>query len=278
MDKRHSIDNESRHTTLRQGASDEDATTDDSEREEAAHENFGKSGKASSISPRRSRGIKLNSRSISPDTEGTIQKTATKAASASTSPHSVSTAPSVDDKETEDDLDLIAKRPDNASFNKAGVPNTPSKSKHKLGKIGSRKKGAVQSTDEEDLSAKTSISDDLPKSEGATLKKPRHKLGKIGGRARMIEEGGAKAKDSTTHDKSSLTNGSKHPGRDQNINVMQDISQPEPNLSETAVPSSEASQRSPGNISTMQANENRERLKRELETKGSSINKKKRKF
>lgn len=277
-DKRHSVGNESRRTTLRRGASDEDATTDDSEGEEAAHQNLGKSDKASSISPRWSRGIKSNSRSISPVSDGTIQKTATKAASASTSPHSPTTAPSVDDREADDDPDLNCNRPGNASFNKAGMLNTPFKSKHKLARIGSRKKDAVQSTDEEELSVKTSISEIMPKSEDAAVKKPRHKLGKIGGRARTIDEGGAKAKDSTTHDKPSLANGSKYPGRDQNINITQDISQPEPNLSGTAVPPTEANQRSPGKISTMQANKNRERLKRDLETKGSSINKKKRKF
>ena len=275
MDKPHSVDNESRPTTLKQGVSDEDATTDDSEREEAAHETLGNSGKASSIAPRQSRGIKSNIRSTSPVSEETIQENATKAASASTSPHSITTTPSGDDKETDDDLDLIPKRPGNTSSNKAGMPNTPSKSKHKLGKIGSRKKEAVQSSDEEELSVKTLVSEHLPKSEDAAVKKARHKLGKIGGKAKTME-GGDKAKDSPTHDKPSLPNGSKYSGRDQN--TTQNISQLEPNLSGAAVPSSEGNQRSPGKISTMQANENRERLKRELETKGSSINKKKRKF
>lgn len=276
-DKGGSVGNGSRRTSLRQSASDGDATTDDSERKERAHQNPGKPKKASSISPRRSRGIKSNSRSISPASDGTIQKTSTKAASASNSPHSPTDAPSIDGRETEDDLDLIPKRTGKASFNKASVPNTP-KSKHKLGKIGTRKKGAVPSTDEEELSVKTSISKDAPKSEDAAVKKPRHKLGKIGGGARTTVEGSDNTKDSTTHDKPSLHNGSKGPGRDQDINITQNISQPEPNLSGAAVPSSEAKQRSPGKISNMQANENRERLKRELETKCSNINKKKRKF
>ncbi|KAG7007007.1 hypothetical protein G7Y79_00012g033430 [Physcia stellaris] len=231
------------------------------EGEEAASQNLGKSDKASSISPRWSRG-----------------NTAAKAASTSTSPYSPTNAPSVDDREAEDDPDLNCNRPGIANFSKAGTLNTTSNSKHKLARIGSRKKDAIQSTNEEDLSLKTSVSGIMPKSEDAAVKKPRHKLGKIGDRARTIEEGGAKAKDSTTHDKPSPANQRKYPGGDQNINNTQDIPQTEPKMPGTAVPSSEANQRSPGKISTMQANENRERLKRDLETKSSSINKKKRKF
>ena len=277
-DKSHSVGNESRRTILRRSASDEDATTDDSEGEEAASQNLGKSDKASSISPRWSRGVKSNGRNISPVSDGTIQNTAAKAASTSTSPYSPTNAPSVKDREAEDDPDLNCNRPGNADFNKAGTLNTTSKSKHKLARIGSRKKDAIQSTNEEDLSLKTLVSGIMPKLEDAAVKKPRHKLGKIGDRARTIEEGGARAKDSTTHDKPSLANRSKYPGRDQNNNNTQDISQTEPKIPGTAVPSSEANQRSPGKISTMQANENRERLKRDLETKSSSINKKRRKF
>ena len=145
--------------------------------------------------------------------------------------------------------------------------STMSGPKHKLGKIGSRKvRSGVFKDDNESAATQDQGHSASP------VKQPRQKLGKIG----------SKTKSAKSHD--DITDmGDKNPSRipdrsrpSHDNAAGAEFSQPRAEIKVTASPT--AGQTSPAKISDLQANRNRERLKRKLEAKGSNVNRKKRKF
>lgn len=197
-------------------------------------------------------------------------------ASGSTSRKPRSPARSAKDARTEDDQSSDSETTDHATNSKRSNPNTIKKHKHKLGKIGVRNKKPVTSSDEENPPAKESIHADMPSNSTTPTKKSKHKLGKIGGRTKSATSSDKPSVD-RVHAPPGLQAGSGGTPKGEGGNLQREILILQPQ-GPTGRPQIQADQSPPGRITEIRANENRERLKRELELKSSTANKKKRKF
>ena len=156
----------------------------------------------------------------------------------------------------------------------------PAKPKNKLGTIGSRNKKFVRSSDDKSSSDKDhpkidTAADGVNHTGTAATRKPKHKLGKIG----------SKAKAGTSIDKESLNKKAHSPDLQKGFDLPSEDEGSSVQVSSPLRPGAPADdlpyqvkQQSLGTISEIQANENRERLKRELEVKSKAANKKRRKF
>lgn len=185
---------------------------------------------------------------------------------------------SATETETEDDQGSFHGTIHHATNSKSNVP--AAKPKHKLGTIGSRNRTLVKSSDDkssndEDHPKTDTAADDVNHTNNAATRKPKHKLGKIG----------SKVKAGTSSDKKSPSQEYHSPGiqKENDIPSEDDRSNVQASsLLQPGVPadnlSNQGKQQPQGMISETQANENRERLKRELEIKGKAASKKKRKF
>ena len=151
------------------------------------------------------------------------------------------------------------------------------KAEHKLGMIGIRSKNHLQNDTEEEISAHKSILDDTSGQTESPFKKDKHKLGKIGGKARRAESRD-KSKDPPIQATPSPLDTNESLSKSEHTNTGQILPKREqgsPTVQKSLVQNIEET---PWKISNMQANENRERLKRELDAKGNNTTRKKRKF
>ena len=176
----------------------------------------------------------------------------------------------------EDDQSSASELTDYATNSKSSNPNTMKKPKHRLGKIGTRNKQPIISSDEENHPAKEPIAADMQSTSTTPTKKPKHKLGKIGGRAKSASSSD-KPSTGRVHAPQGLQEGSEGTPKGEGDEVKLSSSPLQPK-GFTGKPQIQANQSPPGRITEAQANENRERLKRELELKSSTASKKKRKF
>ena len=175
------------------------------------------------------------------------------------------TSSTAKDTDSEDDQRLLPAVADRKASTSSAV-----KAKHKLGKIGIRSKKQNQSDAEEDIPAHKSVIE-------SPFKKHKHKLGKIGSKARTAESHD-KSKDLPIQDTPSSPTSNESLIKTQHINTSQvvpKLEQDSPTIKRTMV---QNIRETPGKISDIQANENRERLKRELDAKSNNAKRKKRKF
>ena len=177
-------------------------------------------------------------------------------------------------QDTETDSDHVSQCPrtlDHISDSKESKSRTATKSTHKLGKIGSRNKKPIKLAEDEGFSTKNPTTVDMYDAHASSAKKARHKLGKIGDKFKGTSSG-EKPKNAQDNISSDFEE-SKQLCDDNLACVQMDSSQPPQPLQNVT-----SDQALPAKMSEMQANKNRERLKRELEMKSNTINKKKRKF
>ena len=248
-----------------------DTTTDDSANEDLEHQDRPTQGQASTFSSIRSLSPKS---SIEGEIRASTKPTynvAPMPTSARRVPRSPMTKSTAKDTDSENDQ---CSRPLEAGI-KAST-SSAAKAKHKLGKIGIRSKKETLK-DAEDIPPHNPILDDTPDQNEPPFKKHKHKLGKIGGKAR-IAESREKSKDPPIQHISSPIHKDESSSESQHSNtghVLPKMQQDSPTVKKYMVRNS---QETPGKISDMQANENRERLKVELDTKSSNAKRKKRKF
>ncbi|KAL8797035.1 MAG: hypothetical protein Q9195_000806 [Heterodermia aff. obscurata] len=265
-DSRHGAE-QMRQNSLKPDSVNGGTTTDDSANDDLEHQDRPTQGQASKAPSTRSRSPKSS-------TGGEIRASAKSACNAAPMPtsarrvsHSTMTSSTAKGTESEDD-----QHPPPTEAVLRASTSSAVKARHKLGKIGIRKKKQIQDDSEEDIPAHRPILDDVSGQTESPSKKPKHKLGKIGRKAYD------KSKDPLVqntlrplHRDESFSN-SEHttPSR-----VLPKVEQDSPIVKKSTVGSI---QESPRKISDIQANENRERLKRELDAKSSNTKKKKRKF
>ena len=223
----------------------------------------------------------LSPQSTSPKSsvEGEIRvstKSTHNAAPMSTSarrvPRSPMTSSTAKDTDSEDDQ----RSPPTGADSKVSTSSAV-KAKHKLGKIGIRSTKRSRNDAEEDIPANKSVLDDTSDQNEARLKKQKHKLGKIGGKAKTAEPRD-KSKDSPIQDASSPLHRNESFSKSQHTNTGQVLPKMQQNSPTVKKSIGQSIQGTPGKISDFQANENRERLKRELDAKSNNVKRKKRKF
>ena len=151
------------------------------------------------------------------------------------------------------------------------------KAKRKLGKIGIRSSKHIQNDAEEDGPANKSVLDDTSGQNEARFKKQKHKLGKIGGKAKTAESRD-KSTASPIQDTSSPLHRNESFSKSQHNNTGQVLPKMQQNSPTVKKSTGQSIQETPGKITDFQANENRERLKRELDAKSNNAKRKKRKF
>ena len=249
-----------------------DTTTDDSASDELEHQDRPIQGQASTFS---------STRSASPTSSvGGEMRVSTKstydAAPMPTSARRVSRSPMTSSTAKDTDSEDDQRSPPTEADSKASISSAV-KAKHKLGKIGIRSKKQLQNDPEEEVPAHKSILNDTSGQTESPFKKHKHKLGKIGGKARRVESRD-KSKDPPIQTTPSPLDTNESLSKNEHTNTGQFLPKREqvsPTVKKSLV---QNIQETPGKISDMQANENRERLKRELDAKGNNVKRKKRKF
>ena len=178
--------------------------------------------------------------------------------------------------ETEDEQSPPPKRADPAKSSRDFSSETIKKPTHRLGKIGGLKKKPSMSLDDDIDPPRPSTLSDTQSADATSTKKARHKLSKIGGKAKAISLNDKQAT-GPKHRVSAMQEQSNQSSSDDGGNFKKESSPLQPK-GHSARSVDQAPQRSPGKISEAQANENRERLKRELEARSNAASRKKRKF
>lgn len=250
---------------------DGDTTTDDSANEDLEHQDRPPQGLASTFSSTRFPSPKSSiGGEIRVSTKPTYNA-APMSTSARRVPRSPMTKSTANDTDSEDDQCS----PPVEADSKAST-SSAAKAKHKLGKIGIRSRKETRDDAEEDISPHNPVLDDTSQNE-PPFKKHKHKLGKIGGKARTAEPRD-KSIDSPIQDVSSPFHNNESSPESQHSNtgyVLPKMQQDSSTVKKSMV---RDIPETPGKVSDMQANENRKRLKLELDTKSNNAKRKKRKF
>ena len=182
------------------------------------------------------------------------------------------TSSTAKDTDSEDDQRSLPTEADSEASTSRAI-----KAKRKLGKIGIRSKKQTPNNAEEDNPAHKPVPEDASGQTESPFKKHKHKLGKIGSKARTGESRD-KPKESLIPDTSNPSHSNESFSKSQHNNTGQALPKMEQDSHIAKKSMVQNNQEIPGKISDMQANENRERLKRELDAKSSNAKRKKRKF
>lgn len=264
-----------RQVELKWNSGHGDTTTDDSEKDETLDEKAQKLSKTKPYPGRQSKSPESSSGAESPPSNESTHHAIGKHPSTGPVCHPSVIAPATEATGTGE----LQKPPSKELGYKASSDShIITRPKRKLGKIGSRHGKPAPTPDDEDFPAKRSVITDAGTNGpvASPLKKPKHKLGRIGGKVKANEPSD-KTGEVQIRDSSNPPDERKQPLKE-DIDVSEDLIRTKPTSPKAGVPFSRADQRPVGKISDMQANENRERLKRELEAKSINTNKKKRKF
>ena len=240
-----------------------DSTTADSEDEKVVQ-----------AKPQLSKAEKLPPSEDKPMSPDEYRKTAAARAPEKHEPRSPTRSAS--ENETEDDQDSYDDTTHQATISVSNVPAA----KPKLGTIGNRNRKLIRSSNEkssndEDHPKLDTAAKDVNYTNNAATRKPKHRLGKIGSRAKAGTPND-KQPLSQEHHSPGLQKGNDLPSEDDG-GCVQASSPLQPSVP-TKNRWDQGKQQPLGTISEIQANENRERLKRELEIKSKAASKKKRKF
>ena len=253
-----------------------DSTTDDSEEEIVAQAKPQLSKKEPLPPLHASQNIDSNCQKDKPLSTNNSSKTISTHASEKHEPRSPTESAS--EPETEDGQGPFYGTTHQLTDSKSNI--TPAKPKHKLGTIGSRNEKFIKSSDDKSSSDKDhpkidTIADDVNHTSTAATRKAKHKLGKIGSRAKAGTSIDKEPPNKKAYSPD-LQKGFDLPSEDDGSSVQ--VSSPlRPGAPADDLPN-QLKQQPLGTISEIQANENRERLKRELEVKSKAASKKRRKF